>query len=504
MRLLALMLMGGATLLSQAPPKHFELEVPEFQGKHFDSDVVELPLLQISKLVIHVLGNVADTVSYAKIYPRLNGNSASIICQYRSTARGKALIMDLRMRPDLRLHPGANVLEVTAINARGRKFYRNWVIRLREQARNEWFAYDYFLSPSDENAAPPDLLLLQPEYPIVLENNQAVRKVIVRGAVSALRPLASLQIHGAPWKGPLGGDRALFEQEVVVSSKDKCLVVEAVDDRGSRSSVTIPVTTSDSQTPLKLRGDRYALVIGISRYGAGRMAPPGQFSASADAEDFASTLKSKAGFRPEHTLVLLDERAQTAQIKNAFRNFVARAKPDDLLLIYFAGCGIHDPTEPDKIYLASYETQMNQLPETALEVSELESLLSANVRSRHTLLLFDVARAGSEATGLNGSNLISTYLLRLFSKDQGRSVMVSADLRQVSQEREMGGRMAGMFTRWMTEAVEGKADWNRDRLVTVAEIFRYVSHHVRQDTQGSQTPRYRIAEDSVTLASVGN
>jgi len=348
------------------------------------------------------------------------------------------------------------------------------------------------------------LVLSQPDYPVVIESNQTVQKVVVRGTASALRPLASLKIHEALWKGPLGADRVSFEQEIVVSGKDKCIVIQATDDRGNRSSVTIPVVNSRSQAPLRLPGDRYALVIGISRYGAGRMAPPGNYGASADAEDLASKLTSKAGFRPEHMLLLRDERAQTAQIKNAFRNFVARAKPDDLLLIYFAGCGIHDPTDPDKIYLASYETQMHQLSETALEVSELESLLSANVRSRHTLLLFDVAPARSETTGLSGSNLINTYLLRLFSKDQGRSVMVSAGPGEVFREREVGGRLGGMFTRWMIDAIEGKADWNRDRLVTVAEIFRYVSHHVRQETNGNQSPRYKIAEESLALASVGN
>jgi hypothetical protein len=39
--------------------------------------------------------------------------------------RGKDLYMDLKTRPDLRLVPGNNTLEITAVDQRGRRYYKN-------------------------------------------------------------------------------------------------------------------------------------------------------------------------------------------------------------------------------------------------------------------------------------------------------------------------------------------------------------------------------------------
>ena len=494
-------LLGGGLASSQAPPKFFELEIPEFQGRVFDSDIVEVPVGNLSRLVIHVLSPMADNVGYGKIYPKLNGDAASIICQYRSTARGKALFMDLKMRPDLRLLPGSNVLEITAVNQRGRKYYKNWTLRTREQSRNEWFAYDFTLSANEENQAPPDLSVSAPEFPVLLEKNEAKKRVRVRGVVSAVYPLASIHVNDVNWTGPLASD-TLFDLDVPVTAKDQSIRIEAADQKGNRTRVTIPVSTAvTARSARKLTGDRYALIVGISRYEAKSGGPPNLPAASADAESFAAMLTTHAGFTPDHVLLLRDEKATSAQVRNAFRNFVALAKPDDLLIVYFAGHGLHDPNSPDKIYLACYETQMGQLAGTALELGDLESLLSANVRSRNALLLFDVGRETGADWRIAGSNLVNSYLLRLFSKQQGRTVMVSSGVNETSHERQTGGRYEGLFTSWMIEALQGKADWNHDGLVTVAELVRFVAEKVHEETNGAQTPRYQIADLTLPVAA---
>jgi hypothetical protein len=496
-----LMVLGGSLAFCQGPPKYFELEIPDFQNKIFDSDVIEIPIRNPGRIVIHLLAPMADSVSYGKIFPKLNGEAASVISQYRSTSRGKAIWMDLTMRPDIKLVPGTNTIEVTAINQRGRRYYKNWTLRTREQSRNEYFGYDFAMAPDDAAQAPPDVLITEPDVPVVLERADSSRRVRVRGVVNSVYPLAGVTIKGQPWAGAADSDKVAFTQDIVVTGKEQQFVIEAADRKGNRTRVTVPVMRPAGRSTAKFSGERYALVVGISRYQAAKGGPPPLYSAAADAEGFAAMLTSRAGFRADHVLVLKDEKAGVAQIRNAFRNFAAEAKPDDLLVVYFAGYGLHDPASPDRIYLASYETQMGQIPESSIEMSELDMLIGTNVRSRNSVLLFDVGRDPGSDWRVAGNNLVNSYLLRLSSKEQGRAVLVSAGVNETSHERQNGGRSEGMFTSWMVDALEGKADWNRDGLVTVGEMFRFVTDQVRQETGGAQVPRYEVADGTLALAS---
>jgi hypothetical protein len=145
---------------------------------------------------------------------------------------------------------------------------------------------------------------------------------------------------------------------------------------------------------------------------------------------------------------------------------------------------------------------MAVLPETAIEIGELEGLLSGNVRSRNTVMLFDVGRQLSPDWRLAGSNLVNEYLVRLASREQGRAVLVSSNVDQVSHDRSSGAAAQGVFTAWILDGLQGRADWNQDRIVTVAELFRYVSDKVRQETAGTQRPQYQSADDQVPVAAL--
>jgi hypothetical protein len=112
---------------------------------------------------------------------------------------------------------------------------------------------------------------------------------------------------------------------------------------------------------------------------------------------------------------------------------VASAKRDDLLIVFFDGYALHDPHAPDKINLAPYDTNSEQLSDTALEFEDLDLLLSSNVRFHNALFLFDVSRDPGSDWSFAGRNLANSYLLRIASKEQGRAVMVSASVNQYNQ-----------------------------------------------------------------------
>jgi uncharacterized caspase-like protein len=203
------------------------------------------------------------------------------------------------------------------------------------------------------------------------------------------------------------------------------------------------------------------------------------------------------GFKKENIFLVTDENAKIAQIRNALRNFPLRARPDDLLVLYFAGYGLHDPTSPDRLFLAAHDTQLGQMEETALPLEDLKSLLGPTVQSRRQVFLFDAARPLTGDWNVKGNNLINDYLLRLFSNDPNRSVLVSGSVNEVTNDAEQG-----LFTGSLVAAAKGDADWNFDQLVTLREWFEQVASQVKAQSGGKRNPRFSMNQGDAALFTV--
>lgn len=473
----ALLLAAGGLL--QGPPDRFELEIPAFPGQSFRGSVVELPVETLDQVVIHVLEPLASRVSYAKIFPRLNLQSAAVISQVRSSARGKSVVLNLQMRPDIRLEPGVNALEITVIDVNGRRYYRNWILRLKEEARNEWFAYEF--TQGHEEGPTPEVVIEQPAGPLSAPTG-APRSVRVRGRASARRPLRHLLVGGRAVPIPDQSTAAAFDAEVLVEKGQPSVLVEAADAGGNRTRVSIPVSgTGDASAPAP-SADRMAILIGVSRYqhSSSLLCAPG--AQGAQAESIASALMTAGGFAANRVLVLKDEQATLAGLRNALRNAAAEARPDDLLLLYFGGCGMQDPTRQERFYLAAFDTQPNAVEDTALEMAELEKLLEEQIRSRNVLLAFEVSASPLLQDDLDGANLLGVRLLRLASQAKGRSVLVAPPAAGPQLDPATA---AGRFAEAVKEALDGMADVDHDRYITTRELVRYVSHRVRSAPGGN-------------------
>jgi hypothetical protein len=387
------------------------------------------------------------------------------------------------MRENMRLQPGTNSIEILVTDRRNRRYYRNFLLKTREEARNDYFTYEtrrVAATPAQPVARAPEVILAQPDGPVVIGAKERSKRVTVKGTVSSASPLATLRIGAKEIRA------TDFETEVVVTPADKNILVEAVDQAGNRTAVSIPVSQAPAAPQVKIEGSRYALVIGISDYGP---KGPANLHGSADAKDFAGALTGPAGFRQEDVMVLTDAAATHDQIRNALRGFVARPGPDDLLIVFFAGFGLHDPKDPSNLYLAAYGTDFARVPETAVSVEELKAALKANVRARQALFLFDVNHQAGPNLAAPNNNLINNYLLRMFPDDAGKTVMVGSSVSENSIERNGHG----LFARGLIEAARGSADANQDGAVSMREWVLAVSRAVRTESQGAQTPRFTLA-----------
>ena len=87
------------------------------------------------------------------------------------------------------------------------------------------------------------------------------------------------------------------------------------------------------------------------------------------------------------------------------------------------------------------------------------------------------------------NNLANQYLEQLLYQQEGRAVITSSDVNEKSHESKKWGNGHGVFTYYVLEGLKGRADSNRDRFVSVGELFRYVRQQVRLDTNFVQNPR---------------
>src|SRR5690348_4250076 len=141
-------------------PVVFKLQIPELGDQLFDADVIEVPGPLPQTLLVRILNPVAADVDYGRILTLLNGEGATYITAVSAAADGKVARMDFKLRAGMTLVPGTNTVEVLATNKRGRKFYRNFILKTREASRNEYFTYETKRAPGD-NTGGPDVTVTQ-------------------------------------------------------------------------------------------------------------------------------------------------------------------------------------------------------------------------------------------------------------------------------------------------------------------------------------------------------
>ncbi len=240
-------------------------------------------------------------------------------------------------------------------------------------------------------------------------------------------------------------------------------------------------------------GDRWALVIGISRYQHAEMSL--QY-ADDDARAFTELILSKSGgdFEPDHVHTLLNEDATAAGIQRALRSFLKKPAREDLVLIYLACHGQPDPDRPKNVYLLPYDTRPNDIAGSAVPMREIDLSLRETLSAEKVVILADTCHSGAIGGGFGkrrsapSAAAVNRYLSELGEAKGGVALLTSAEANQTAQEGERWGGGHGVFTYHLLEGMRGAADGDGDGLVTVGELFEYVRDKVKEDTDHKQHP----------------
>ncbi|MEL6356904.1 MAG: caspase family protein [Bacteroidota bacterium] len=240
-----------------------------------------------------------------------------------------------------------------------------------------------------------------------------------------------------------------------------------------RPAATVAV---DSDPAVKV----WAVIVGAERY----LHMPSLKYTKSDAFYLYAHLRSpQGGALPANQIrLLVDEDATHRNIVMAMRDIYLRADENDVVLFYFSGHGLQGAFLP-----IDYDGFENRLAH-----HEIKDALLAT-RARHKLVIADACHSGSLSSNVDPNynsrgleDKLERYYTALNEAQGGTALLLSS--KGVEYSLEDGGLRSGVFSHFLIRGLEGEADEDRDDLVSIQELFRYVHREVRTYTGNVQTP----------------
>ena len=243
----------------------------------------------------------------------------------------------------------------------------------------------------------------------------------------------------------------------------------------------LKATTIDARRPSQT--DRWTVVIGTQGYTDTTLSPI--TTALNDARLVQGMLLSRYAVSDQRGALIID--AGKRDWERQLIETLSSARPQTQVLVCVIGHAYVG--EDDKVYLAPKDFDFANMPATGVALDWLAEKLN-ECSSKDKLLVLDVTPA---ATGKDvQKQLAGTALLdKLKTPFQSTHVIVSCE--QGQQSRVWTEKKHGLFAWWLSEAIQGAADTDRDLHLTAEELFGYLQ-------QQSTTAKTRVfAEQTPVL-----
>jgi tetratricopeptide (TPR) repeat protein len=250
-------------------------------------------------------------------------------------------------------------------------------------------------------------------------------------------------------------------------------------------------------------GRTLALLVGVSQYQ--RLPQPLWLQyAHADATLFGQHLKSpRGGALPDTDLVVLtNEKATTAAIRNAFQTFLkGKAGKKDTVLLFIAAHGTVETAGVARgAYILTYDSDPQDLASTALPMADVQRLIQEDLAKVGRVLAFvDVCRSGN--IGAIHNSTVNSSVEKLAEAEGEIFGLMASRPKEFSMEGPEFGGGHGAFSYFLLKGLGGDADKNHDGIVNVNEVIEYVRDKVAAGTHDRQHPRdFGNVENSLALA----
>jgi formylglycine-generating enzyme required for sulfatase activity len=244
---------------------------------------------------------------------------------------------------------------------------------------------------------------------------------------------------------------------------------------------------------------KFALLIGVSEYGAG-IPPLPECVVDVDAMQRVLLDSEMGGFA--EAKVIKDPLRQ--EMEDAIYQIFNNRNKDDLLLFYFSGHGMTDEDE-NKLYLANKDTYNKEngrvYEPSAVAATYINQRLNCS-KAKRLVLILDCCYSGAFAKEMTkGDSVIN---LEDYLGGKGRAILTSSSAHECSLgakvATEHGNSELSIYTRYLVEGIEtGAADLDNDGLIGVEELHEYASKHVREADPAMNPKFYQQRDESDTI-----
>ena len=280
--------------------------------------------------------------------------------------------------------------------------------------------------------------------------------------------------------------RIEFYDSIKLQKGKNLLKIIAVDSEGISTEKEVTVFYIDNKRKI------WVVVIGIDNYQGVKKLKYATKDAQAIYNHFVNVNK----IPKENIALLLNQDANLVNIRSFLGTHLKRkAGVEDMVIIYFAG---HGAVEKDtgsqdgdglEKYLLPYDANSENLYASALPMSEISRIFN-RIRSKRLIFFADACYSGASGgrtISISGmrSNISEAFLDRI-TEGKGRIIITASGPNEISTESD--ALEHGVFTYYLLEALQGKADFDQNRAITVNEVYKYLSDNVPKATEQAQHP----------------
>ncbi len=247
--------------------------------------------------------------------------------------------------------------------------------------------------------------------------------------------------------------------------------------------------------------EKYAIVIGIDSLLYPQTGVAQLKFAVADAKAMQEILETRHGYK---VTPLFDSQAKRENVIAELSRLAFIAKPEDTILIYYAGHGLRNKTINQKTYWLTYDASVERLDVAGVRLPHLLDYVMEIPASRKLLLLDHCFSGDLILEPATGPARAGTGTARLekrggYSVDDIQAGPNQTLLILAGSERdayEINGH--GIFTKAVLDAFESPvADTNRDAKLSVDELRTYVVNEVPSLSQRVIGTRQNVVEKAV-------
>jgi hypothetical protein len=264
------------------------------------------------------------------------------------------------------------------------------------------------------------------------------------------------------------------------------LRVEGIESRQTSPGTGGKALQVQTSWPDISRQRRIVLSIGINLH---RYLPRLEFAVN-DAEELVLTLKT-SGLQNVQTRLLKDAEATKDGIRRSIDDIIGHVEEDDQVWIFFAGTGF---TEGGIGYLIPHDGDPQQLSSSAISIPEVGSWLR-RLKSKQVIVISDTCHSGELALALHrGLSIVQEEKPQALAMGSGRVIITAGKADQLALE--LSALRHGLFSYYLLQGLRGGADNNGDSLVTVSELYAYLSSVVSEKSSRQLTPTLTTSEYS--------